>query len=71
MNASHRAGRAEMRKEIILRIKEEIAEIEADERYSYPPADVFINAPLALIQVELKARRNAFKTVLEMLEGSE
>jgi hypothetical protein len=38
--------------------------IESDERYRYPPADVVINAPLALIQVLMKAQVNALKWVL-------
>lgn len=33
-----------------------IAEIAKDERFRYKPADVSVNAPLALIQVDLKAR---------------
>lgn len=41
-----------------------IAKIESDERYRYPPADVFSNAPLALIQVELKATVDALRWAL-------
>ena len=44
-----------------------IAEIKADERYGYPPALVQINAPLALIQVDLEARLQAYEAVLELL----
>ena len=33
-----------------------ISRIEADVRYNYQPADPFVNAPLALIQVELKGQ---------------
>jgi len=50
-------------------IKDEISEIEADERYHYASASVFINAPLALIQTEMKAKLNAYKGVLEKLES--
>jgi hypothetical protein len=45
-------------------IREQIAKLEADERYSYPPAQVQINAPLALIQVELEAKVQTLKWVL-------
>jgi len=38
-----------------------IARIEADKRNSYPPASTFENAPLALIQVELKAQVSALR----------
>ncbi len=38
-----------------------IARIKADERYKYPPADPFVNAPLALIQVELKGQVAALR----------
>lgn len=32
------------------KIRERIKELESDERHSYKPANVFSNAPLALIQ---------------------
>jgi len=38
-----------------------IAEIESDSRYMAPAALVQVNAPLALIQVEMKARLRAMK----------
>lgn len=44
-----------------------IAEVEADPRFGYSPARVDVNAPLALIQVDLKARRLAYKAVLDAL----
>ncbi len=34
------------------------------ERLSYPPADIFSNAPLALIQVALKNQRDTLKWIL-------
>ena len=55
-------------KELEKFIKDEIAEIEADERYHYASASVFINAPLALIQTEMKAKLNAYKGVLEKIK---
>lgn len=45
-------------------IRAEIARLKRDERYSYPPAQVQINAPLALIQVDLKARVQALEWAL-------
>lgn len=36
-------------------IEQRIAEIRSDERFSYPPASVQVNAPLALIQVSMKS----------------
>jgi len=46
-------------------IEGEIAIIEADERYNYPPANIQINAPLALIQTVMESRVQALKWVLE------
>lgn len=46
-------------------IRKRIAKIEADERYHYPPADVEINAPLALIQLEMETTVAVLKWVLE------
>ena len=37
-------------------IQERLDGLKSDSRLSYPPAQVQINAPLALIQVDLKAR---------------
>jgi len=46
------------------KIKEEMEQLQADERLSYPPALVQVNAPLALIQVELKAKLKTLQWVL-------
>ena len=46
-------------------IREEIEELEADPRLKYHPASVQINAPLALIQVEIDSRISALKWVLK------
>lgn len=52
-------------------IREEIARVSADERLSYPPADVTINAPLALIQVALKSRIQALQWLhKQLIHGS-
>ena len=48
-------------------LKAEIAKIEADSRYHDKPALVQVNAPLALIQVEMKARKQTLEEVLERL----
>lgn len=46
-------------------IEAELARIKADERLGYPAADVFVNAPLALIQVNLESTVKAYMWVLE------
>lgn len=49
-------------------IEAKIADIEADSRYQdgqKRPATIDINAPLALIQLELEARLKTLKWVLE------
>lgn len=58
-------------KELEKFIKDEIAEIENDERYHYASASVFINAPLALTQTEMRAKMNAYKSVLEKVKELE
>ena len=58
-------------KELEKFIKDEIAEIEADERYHYSSASVLINAPLALIQTEMRAKMNAYKSILEKVKELE
>ena len=45
-------------------IKERLETIEADERLSYPPAQIQINAPLALIQLSLETQRDVLKWIL-------
>ena len=49
-------------------IEKRIAELKADERLGYPPANVFTNAPLALIQVALKNELMALNWVLKESE---
>lgn len=48
-------------------LREEIAVIENNDVYKQPAALIQINAPVALIQVELKARRHALMETLEKL----
>jgi hypothetical protein len=50
-------------------IDSEIVRIEVDSRYQAKPALVQVNAPLALIQVEMKARRQALREIRAQLEG--
>lgn len=45
-------------------VQAKLAEIEADERFHYKAANVLVNAPLALIQVELKARHEVLTWML-------
>jgi hypothetical protein len=46
-------------------IQKMIDEIKSDERLSYPPANVFSNAPLALIQMGEEAKLHALEWVLD------
>lgn len=50
-------------------IKDVIKKIEADERLSYEPAKVEVNAPLALVQVNLQAKVDTLKWVLKEIEN--
>ena len=45
-------------------IKAEIKRLKEDDRYTQPPANVEINAPLALVQVALVNRVSALEWVL-------
>jgi hypothetical protein len=49
-------------------LKAQIAEIERDDRYKAKAALVQVNAPLALIQVEMKSRVHAYKFALSLLD---
>ncbi len=49
-------------------VNKQIKEIDADERFHYKPANVIINAPLALIQVELDSKMQILKKVKELLK---
>ena len=44
----------------------QIAEIEEDSRYKDKPAQIDVNAPLALIQVEMKAKLAVLRAVQKM-----
>lgn len=56
------------RAEALGHINKRLAEIEADSRYQAPTASIQINAPLALIQLDMKAERSALLMVKELLE---
>jgi len=45
-------------------IKNKIAELKNDERLYYPSANLFSNAPLALIQLDLGAKINSLEWVI-------
>ena len=48
----------------------QIKRIDNDERYHYEPALVQVNAPLALIQVEMEAQMQVLKAVRKhLVEG--
>lgn len=46
------------------RIKDRIAIIKMDERLYYPSANVFTNAPLAIIQIGLTTELNTLERVI-------
>jgi hypothetical protein len=46
-------------------IRKRLTEIENDERLSYPPATIQVNAPLALIQTQLETASTYLRWVLE------
>ena len=50
-------------------VEKEIAAIEADERYHYKPADVDVNAPLALVQVEMESKMVILKQIQGLLKS--
>jgi hypothetical protein len=47
-------------------IHKRINEILTDERLSYKTADIFTNAPLALIQLEMETELHILENVLEL-----
>lgn len=52
-------------------IDEQIERIDDDERYHYKPALVQINAPLALIQVEMGGMMKILQCVKKIIEKGE
>ena len=51
-------------------IDAEIARIDADERFHYPPANVQVNVVLALEQMGMGSRHDVLKQVRAMLTGA-
>jgi len=49
-------------------IDKRIKEIDDDERYHYKPASIKINAPLALMQMEMVTEMDVLKTIKAKLE---
>lgn len=49
-----------------IKIAQRVDELLSDERVSYPTADVFINAPLALVQISLQSEIHALQRVLQV-----
>ena len=59
----------EMTKEKALEyIDKRMKEIDNDTRYHYPPADIRINAPLAIIQTGLDVEMAVLRTIKTILE---
>ncbi len=45
-------------------VRDSLSRVSGDERLTYEPVLVQVNAPLALIQVELEARKNVLRWML-------
>ena len=56
-----------MKKDVCDEIQEQIRELKEDDRLKSDPASVQVNAPLALIQLELKTKIETLESVLEKL----
>lgn len=54
--------------DVIEAVEDAIKRIDEDERFHYEPANVFVNAPLALIQTDLRAQMKSYKQVLLILQ---
>lgn len=52
------------------KIREEIEKLKNDDRIQGSPANVFINAPLALIQMGIKGQIDGLQTALRIIEES-
>ncbi len=50
-------------------VEREIQAIDDDERYHYPSADVFTNAPLALIQTDMEGKMMVLKRIRALLSA--
>lgn len=52
------------------KIREEIEKLKKDDRIQGSPANVFSNAPLALIQMGIKGQIDGLQTALRIIEES-
>lgn len=50
--------------ELEIKIRERIAEIKSDDRLTYKPATIQVNAPLALIQVGMMSALNELESLI-------
>ncbi len=50
-------------------IQAKLAELKADPRHAAKPANVFVNAPLALIQCQIQGQVQSLEWVLGQREG--
>ncbi len=57
-------------KQIIIKLKKQLAQIQTDPRYKQPLASVEINAILALIQTGMYSEIKILEKVINMLETS-
>lgn len=52
------------------KIREEIEKLKKDDHIQGSPANVFVNAPLALIQMGIKGQIDGLQTALRIIEES-
>ena len=65
--AGGRFGLTDHPEKTLAYIDQQISEVEADDCYHYKSANIQTNAPLALIQVDLKAKMRALQSVKSIL----
>ena len=53
---------------LVRALVEELRKIDADERFHYDCANVFVNAPLALVQLEMETRAAQAQRLLKLVE---
>lgn len=46
------------------KIRALLAHVEKDDRLKQPPANIHVNAPLALVQLELETKRDLLRWIL-------
>ncbi len=50
-------------------INSRLQEIKSDDRFLVEPANVFVNAPLAIVQIQFETEKRTLEWVLRMLQG--